>query len=124
MLLATRMLRYSASRHFSHVCYTFFLVAEVFKPWRSWREPKALSRNGLVSYEYPIDSGDLHFGTFQTLVCLKFDVQLTVLKFNLNPNMATASVLVLHPGIHCNVQNFGRHHQQSVIVIISATHGF
>ena len=53
MLLATRMLRYSASRHFPRVRYTFFLVAEVFKPWRSWRKPKALSRNGLVSYEDP-----------------------------------------------------------------------
>ena len=123
MLLAMRMLRYSTSRHFSRVCYTFFFVAEFFKPWRSWRKPKALSRNGLVSYD-SIDSGDLHFGTFQTLVCLKFDVQLTVLKFNLNPNMAATSVLVLHPGIHCNVQNFSRCRQHSVKVVIGATHGF
>ena len=53
MLLATRMLRYSASHHFSRVRYTFFFVAEFFKPRRSWRKPKDLSRNGLVSYEYP-----------------------------------------------------------------------
>ena len=53
MLLATHMLRYSASCHFSRMCYTFVFVAEFFKPWRSWRKPKALSRNGLVSYEYP-----------------------------------------------------------------------
>ena len=53
MLLTTHILRYSASRHFSRVRYTFFFVAEFFKPWRSWRKPKDLSRNGLVSYEYP-----------------------------------------------------------------------
>ena len=51
-------------------------------------------------------------------------MQLTVLKFNLNPNMAAASVLVLRPGIHCNAQNFGRCRKYSVIIVISATHGF
>ena len=51
-------------------------------------------------------------------------MQLTVLKFNLNPDMATASVLVLCPGIHCNAQNFGRCRKYSVIIVISATHSF
>ena len=46
---ATRMLRYSASHHFSRVRYTFSFVTEIFKPWRSWRKQEALSRNGLVS---------------------------------------------------------------------------
>ena len=51
-------------------------------------------------------------------------MQLTVLKFNLNPNLAAASVLVLRPGIHSNVQNFGRRRKYSVIIVISATHSF
>ena len=38
--------------------------------------------------------------------------------------MDTALVLVLRPGIHCNTQNFGRCRKYSVIIIISATHGF
>ena len=51
-------------------------------------------------------------------------MQLTVLKFNLNPNMAATSVLVLCPGIHCNTQNFSRCRKYSVIIVISTTHGF
>ena len=38
--------------------------------------------------------------------------------------MATTSVLVLHPGIHCNEQNFGRCRKYLVIIVISATHVF
>ena len=53
MLLATPMLRYSASHHFSRVRYTFSFATEIFKPWRSWRKQEVLSTNGLVSYEYP-----------------------------------------------------------------------
>ena len=38
--------------------------------------------------------------------------------------MATTSVLVLCPGIHCNEQNFGRCRKYLVIIVISATHVF
>ena len=38
--------------------------------------------------------------------------------------MAAASVLVLRPVIHCNVQNFGIRREHSVLIVISAMHSF
>ena len=38
--------------------------------------------------------------------------------------MAATSVLVLRPVIQCNMQNFCRRRQFSVMIVMYATHGF